>query len=99
PIMRAGSLPSGIAPLAPKPSSHAGLALASVVMFTAGLLMLWQGKKRSAKTMRIAARRIDWYEAEKAFQMRKTNPGQLQRCSPPPPQPLSPVGRGEPNLF
>src|SRR5262245_7219719 len=37
PIMRAGSLPSGVAPLAPKPSSHAGLGMASVVMLFAGV--------------------------------------------------------------
>jgi len=46
PVMRAGAVPAGVAPLAPKPSSHAGLALASLVMLAAGTLMLWSGQKR-----------------------------------------------------
>ncbi len=46
PVMRAGAVPAGVAPLAPKPSSHAGLALASVVMLAAGILMLFLGQKR-----------------------------------------------------
>ena len=59
PIMRPGSLPSGFARLAPKPSSHAGLAVSSVVMLVAGVLMLWVGKKRTAaiETLEFSSRR------------------------------------------
>jgi nitrous oxidase accessory protein len=46
PMMRAVALPAGVTVLAPKPSSHAGLAAASLLMLAAGILMLWQGKKR-----------------------------------------------------
>jgi nitrous oxidase accessory protein len=52
PIMRAGALPAGVTPLAPKASSHAGLAGASLMMLVAGILMLWQGgnKRREVET-------------------------------------------------
>jgi len=63
PIMRAGALPVGVIPLAPKPSSHAGLAVASVVMLVAGILMLWQGRNRKltvgAQRVFKAARALD----------------------------------------
>jgi nitrous oxidase accessory protein len=47
PIMRAGVLPTGVTPLAPKPSAHGGLALVSLVMLVAGVLMLSHGKSRN----------------------------------------------------
>jgi hypothetical protein len=63
PIMRAGTLPTGVTPLAPKPSSHAGLAVASLVMLVAGILMLWQGRNRKltvgAQRVFKAARALD----------------------------------------
>jgi nitrous oxidase accessory protein len=46
PIMRAGILPVDVTLLAPKPSSHAGLALASLAMMAAGVLMLGRGRKK-----------------------------------------------------
>jgi nitrous oxidase accessory protein len=45
PLMRAATLPQGIAKLAPKPSSHAALALVSLAMLAAGILMIWRGQE------------------------------------------------------
>lgn len=55
PVMRPGAMPAGVAPLAPKASSHAGLALGSLVMLAAGILMLWQGQERSANKSGVQA--------------------------------------------
>jgi nitrous oxidase accessory protein len=46
PMMRAGALLPALASLTPKRSSHVRLAAASLVMLAAGILMLWQGRKR-----------------------------------------------------
>lgn len=47
PVMRVRGLPAAVAALAPKPSFHAGLAWASLMMVAAGAVALWQGHNRA----------------------------------------------------